>query len=217
MATFPPVRNLRIDEGLVVFDFKPSLGIIARDLDRLGLDIRSFREPLKRSVQQVMIPSFHQNFELGGRPTWPELSERTLQRHAEEGGSGRPLVKSGLLERVATQLNIWTITQNTASIRGLPPKVWYGNLHQQGYGTFGARRRATGASIQEALQQVVSEARAGQGKKAAKVVIPQREFINIQGEDYDDIEEVFSKWLQERIDRFIARGLGDRLVRLSGR
>lgn len=50
--------------------FTPSMGIMARRVDKLGLDIRSFREPLKRAIRNVVIPSIAENFAVGGRPSW---------------------------------------------------------------------------------------------------------------------------------------------------
>lgn len=125
----PPVRGLRIDIDMQ-FRFHPSVGLSARRLDRLGLDIRSMREPLKRSIQQVLAPSFRKNFEVGGRPeSWEPLSDFAVEMR----GSSEPiLVRSGLLKRTIQQLNIWTIDREKAALLDLPNKVWYGKLQQAG-------------------------------------------------------------------------------------
>lgn len=110
-------------------DFRPSPAILARDVNKFGMDIRSFREPLKRAIKEVMIPSFKQNFAQGGRPAWKPLSSVTVKLR----GSATPiLVRSGRLKRTMGQQNIWTVTREAASIRKLPQHSWYGHLHQSG-------------------------------------------------------------------------------------
>lgn len=162
-----PVRGLRIDIDLQM-RFRPSIGLMAKNVDKFGMDIRSFREPLKRSIQQVLAPSFRKNFEAGGRPDrWAPLADYTIEKR----GSSEPiLVRSGRLKRTIQQLNIWSLDREKAAITDLPANIWYGKLHQAGY-------RGTGA---------------------ATFSFPARPFVLIQDEDYDDIEEVFAQWLQER-------------------
>lgn len=166
-------RGLRVDRGLLVFDFKPSIGIVAKNVDRFGLDIRSFREPLKRSAQKVLGPSFQKNFDEGGRPqSWEPWSEATVEIRDRMGVvGGNLMVRSGKLRRVAGQLNIWTITPTAATIKNLPDSVWYGRLHQAGF------------------------------KSSAGWSFPARPFILIQTEDEDAIHKVFSDWLDERLAR----------------
>jgi phage virion morphogenesis protein len=173
-------------EGLMVFEFKPSIGIAAAQIDKLGLDIRSFREPLKRAVQKVMAPSFRKNFEAEGRPDeWPEPSSYTLDIREKAGISGDlSLDRTGLLKKTVQQLNIWTITEKNATIQKMPEKVWYGTIQQVGH---------------------PEHARSGE--------IPARQFILVQEEDMDDIEEVFVEWLTDRAARSggFKRGVGGRL------
>jgi phage gpG-like protein len=161
------VNRLRIDEGLQM-RFSPSIGISARNLDKFGMDIRSFREPLKRSIQQVLAPSFRKNFDAQGRPVkWAPLAEFTVEKR----GSSEPILdRSGLLKRTIQQLNIWSLDSEKAAITDLPQKIWYGKLHQAG----------------------------SKGTGKATFSFPERPFVLIQGEDYDAIEEVFLKWIEER-------------------
>ena len=121
--------------------FSPSLRIVAGGVDKLGVDIRSFREPLKRSIQQVMAPSFRQNFEAGGRPeSWAPLSDATYELDEKLNRPRRGiLISTGLLMRTTQQLNIWTLTRTSALIAGLPDKIWYGKIHQAGNATTPAR------------------------------------------------------------------------------
>jgi phage gpG-like protein len=172
----PPVKGLRIDEGLS-FEFKPSIGLSAKRIDKLGLDIRSFREPLKRSIQQVLAPSFKKNFRAGGRPDrWEPLAEETVKFRRYYGfNAGPPLVRSGRLMKTIQQFNIWSINETQAAITNLPEKIWYGKVQQAGL--------------------------VKGGKSAAAGNIPPRPFVLIQGEDYDAIEKVFENWFIERMER----------------
>jgi phage gpG-like protein len=155
-------------------DFDPLPIILAGKFDKLGLDIRSFREPLKRSIQQVMIPSIAKNFDSGGRPRWPALTTDTeILREANGFSKGPALIRSGLLKRAATQLNLWTITPESAYVADMSVpqagKSWYGVAQQMGYtGGYGA-------------------------------VTPPRPFLMIQEEDIPEIEEVFLIWIEERM------------------
>lgn len=161
-------------QPILVLEFKPSLEVIKKDLDALGTDIRSFKEPLTRCIKQVMIPSIRMNFDSGGRPRWAPYAASTLEFH-ENLGLSMPdslLVKSGALRRTATQLNLWTITKDQAKVNDLPQNVWYGKVHQTG-------------------------GRGGKGPSAG--VIPARPFIMFQDSDGDKIAEIFAKWLDERI------------------
>jgi phage gpG-like protein len=128
MAGFPTTQGLRT--GFTTqLEFSPSPAIIARDVNKFGMDIRSFREPLMRCIREVLIPSFQQNFAQGGRPPWQALSDVT----AELRGSATPiLIRSGRLRRTMGQQNIWTVTTEHAVIQSLPAHSWYGAIHQAG-------------------------------------------------------------------------------------
>src|SRR6478609_7078686 len=86
--------------------FQPSVGILARKVDKLNLSIRSFKEPLHDSVKKVMIPSIRKNFDAQGRPAWTPLSAATVLRR---GATGPILNRSGALRRTMGYLKIWTI------------------------------------------------------------------------------------------------------------
>jgi len=128
MAGFPDASSLRV--GMTSrMDFQPSPAIIAAGLLKMADDVSSAKEPLTKAVKEVMIPSFQQNFNQGGRPAWAPLSDVSVQLR----GSASPvLIRSGRLQRTMGQMNIWTITDQHAVIERLPEDVWYGNLHQTG-------------------------------------------------------------------------------------
>lgn len=155
--------------------------MMASDFDKLGVNVRSFREPLKRSIQQVLAPSFQHNFDVGGRPTWRPLTDDTVTRKQRLGYSPDPLVRTGLLQRVAGQLNIWEIDRESAQVNvGNLPRASYGAVHQLG-----------------------SEFIAADGFSKG---VPQRPWAVIQEEDANEVEEVFFTWIEERIDADIAAG-----------
>jgi phage gpG-like protein len=201
-------------EGLMAFEFKPSIGIGAGQIDKLGIDIRSFREPLKRVVQKVMAPSFRQNFEEEGRPDpWPEPSMETLDIRERMGyGGDMSLQRTGLLMKTIQQLNIWTITTTNATIQSLPEKIWYGNIQQEGYGGKGggvkmsSRIKASGGDAKAAFLDMHDDAvmslRSGKKVHNKNIsAIPQRQFVLVQEEDMDPIEDIFVEWLTERAVR----------------
>lgn len=165
------------------WEFDPSIGLVAKKVDKLGLDIQSFVEPLTKAIEMVLIPSFKENFAVGGRPdAWDDLSPDTVKLR---GAEGPILVRSGALEAAATSLGIWDIGATSATIRGLPGNAWYGAIHQGGYG---------GAGKSSIKQQTSSS--------AAKTYIPQRQFILFQDEDIPKIQEIFYDWLGEQVEAF---------------
>lgn len=125
---FPDIANLRV--GLTSkMEFQPSPAIIAAGLLSMADNVRSAKEPLTRAVKEVMIPSFQQNFNQGGRPAWEPLAEFTIK---ERGSSSPVLVRTGRLKNTMGRTNIWTITDQHAVIERLPQDVWYGHVHQSG-------------------------------------------------------------------------------------
>jgi phage gpG-like protein len=166
--------------------FEPSVGILARKVDKLGIDIRSFRAPLRRAIKFVMIPSIRRNFDEGGRPAWQPLAEETILRKRSE----HPLIASGSLRRVMGYINTWHIDSEKAMITDLPSRVWYGKVHQAGWGQA------------EMFRDPVTGRNVNVGDVGA---IPARPFAVVQSEDIDNIERIFDEWLAERM---IKAGLG---------
>lgn len=122
-------------------DFTRDALILAGDLqDFAQYGIRSFREPLEMSVRQVVIPSIRKNFAAEGRPAWRPLALATVVDRAKlqslgkikTGASGPILDRTGKLKKVATQLNIWSYTRESATITGIDSRVKYATYHQTG-------------------------------------------------------------------------------------
>lgn len=147
-----------------------------------------------------MTKSIRENFAAQGRPeAWPELSEATWRRRAGEGWSGGGiLLKSGALQRVASQQNIWTISATSATVRDLPQKVWYGKVHQAGMEQAGS---SSGAKVRRKGRGgiIIFEKNLSGDKGRGYVSIPQRQFLLIQDEDRDAILEIFGDWLDKKV------------------
>jgi len=171
--------------------FEPSIGIITKRLDRLGMELKDFRTPLKRAIRQVVIPSIQTNFEVGGRPTWARLEDITIRK---KKGNAAPLVRTGALQSAMADQGIWTVGRQSAFLAGLPSAVWYGRIHQAGYGGHDVQDEfgITGGHTSE--PEVIGKRNFG-----AAGSIPPRPFVMIQPEDEDRIEQVFDLWLAEQI------------------
>lgn len=203
------------------FGFEEGCALLAADIQKLGMDIRSFHEPLKRSVQQVMAPSFQENFRAAGRPEpWQEWAEITPQLkrelHGLEGGS--LLVATGLLYKTMGLLNIWNIGPTEAKITELPQNVWYGVIQNNGFGNYGSSirkhvqqtprlRKMMKTTPKMAMEEATAavDARIAAGG-ASKGNIPARPFVMFQDDDPDKIRDVFGRWFDERVNDHIARG-----------
>jgi phage gpG-like protein len=184
------------------YAFEPSIAITTGRIDKLGLDIRSFREPLHDAVTSVMTHSILANFDAQGRPAWEPLSEDTWRTRAAQGwGGGGILLKSGLLRKVSIQVNIWTISATSATIRDLPSKIWYGKVHQSGAG--GGSPKGGGVKVLAKKGAGGITKFAGKSTENARgyVNIPQRQIFIIQKEDETEIVEIFREWLEGRVKK----------------
>lgn len=186
--------------------FGPTLGITAGRINKLGLDIRSFKEPLTRAIREVMVPSIRRNFDVGGRPAWEPLAEDTLILRQSFGfGGNKILVRSGVLAGVASQINIWDVSMTSAVIRDLPNKAWYGKIHQEGYqgksmsSLIQKHGGDIGAAMEAHTQSLLgSPDLSGQSRSSPS--IPARPFLVFQDDDLQKIDDVFVLWLGERLD-----------------
>lgn len=182
--------------------FEPTLVIAAGRIDKLGVDIRSFREPLERAIKQVIIPSIGMNFDQGGRPEWEGHSAGTEEiRSRLRKPLGAVLVTTGALKRGAMQFNNWKVGRGAAVMSDLPARVWYGKVHQKGYEgkTMAARVKAAGGNAATALTVAIGDALASKSRGHVVPPIPARPFVMLQPEDEDRITEVFIEWLGERV------------------
>lgn len=164
---------------LTYLEFEPTIGITAARLNKLAGELNDFKDILQECIREVIIPSIRTNFQSGGRPPWPPLSENTVEFRAMfdmDPGKGL-LIRSGALMSTMGQATLWTVTRDFAILKDLPDSVWYGKVHQAGYGGQTSRPGLRGAAP-----------------------IPARPFVMFQPEDEDEIMERFIKWLGEKVD-----------------
>lgn len=193
---FPPNISAHKAAGMgITVEMDPSPLLLVAQFDKLGLDIRSFKVPLERSVKQVVGPSLQQNFHAQGRPTvWTELAAQTVMQKEAAGYSAvasRPLVRTQDLYQTAGDHRIWNIdgVEGFATLE-LPADVWYGKVHQEGseeggIGTLTRLKVRRTGKVVEVLHGV-------QG------FVPQRIWAIIQDQDIDAIEDIFQVWVFER-------------------
>lgn len=171
------------------YTFHMQAMVLADQVDKLAVDIRSFRTPLRRIVEQVIIPSIKTNFAEGGRPRWQPLSEGTIDNRK---GSAQPvLVRTGRLRRVATQRNMWnyfSVTDgeiNAVSFNQeqLEKRAKYGTFHQYGAMRFNAR---VGLMIG--------------GVETPRLELPARPFVQLIGSETTEAQIIMYHWLSERVD-----------------
>lgn len=218
------VGGLRFDREIEAgWQISPSLGLVAADVDRLGLDIQNMREPITRSIAQVMIPSTRKNFDVEGRPPWEPLADYTKQ---VRGNSGPILNRTGKLKRGVTTLHIWNIKDNSATVIGLPAEIAYGAVHQSGYGGMGALIAAARKKLGKKASQKAVNTLAMEMLDATLLAIekdptrprvrgggadiPQRRFLMFQEDDIDDIQQIFAEWLEDeakKVGKFEGRSV----------
>lgn len=187
------------------WEFQPAPGIVAKHIHKFGMELaRGFRTPLVTAVNEIMTRSIFRNFQAGGRPTpWEPLADYTVK---VRGTTGPILIRSGALQRAASSFEVWTITNDSASIRKLPADVWYGNLHQAGYGSVAqlARKilgsRARQADVEEMGMRIALGIVDRPPSVQSKIVIPERPFALFQQEDIEDIQDIFIDWMERRAD-----------------
>lgn len=110
-------------------EWRPALTLVASGFDTMATSIKSFKEPLSRSIREVASPSIRENFASGGRPPWTPLAEFTI----EKKGFDDVLFETGALESKAGQLNNWTIDGIAGEAALDKLSVEYGYYHQEGF------------------------------------------------------------------------------------
>lgn len=174
----------------------PSPILVAKDLQNYGNGIKSFKDPLRKAIREVMAPSFQKNFDEEGRPAWADLAEYTINEKERLGYSGKKILeRTGNLRRVVGQLNIWEIEggygkkDGRAFVKELPGAE-YGGIHQTG--SRGQIFRRLPGNVQQILRE---RSLGGRGD------IPPRPFLQFQPEDRPKIERIFENWHDERARR----------------
>lgn len=127
------------DTGGYIIDILPPAEFLIGDFAALAEDLGDYKEPLSRAVRDVVSPSIRTNFDVGGRPPWPELTQETVAIRSSAGLDAKPLVRTGALMDAASSPDIWTITNEEATVADLPEEVYYGIYQQDGTNFMPAR------------------------------------------------------------------------------
>lgn len=175
------LSDLGTELGFFQAHMIPAPAIMVERFNRMGANIKSTKEPLVRAVREVMSPSIRTNFEVGGRPKWKSLESTVIEESQafEKSGDwshkGRlPLTLTGKTKNAASAQARWNIRDGAAFFSNWPGYAYYGIFHQLGY----------------------INARTGRPVVA-------REFLMIQPQDEEAIEDIFLKWLEERVMRVV--------------
>jgi len=211
------VDLIRFDRQITAFEFTPSLGIVAKRFAALADEFDDLREPLKKSISDVMTVSILENFMSGGRPSWDPLAPTTVAKRDKLGAGSMILVRSGALADVASSEGIWSVGKTSATIKDLPDKVWYGKIHQGGMagnqfsgGNWfnkykNAARKVAGPDEDDEEvtklayklfdKRLLSHGPAPKGQSDT----PARPFVMFQEEDIDAIQIIFAEWVEEKV------------------
>jgi phage gpG-like protein len=208
---------IRFDKQITAFEFSPSIGIVAKRFAALADEFDDLREPLRKSISDVMTVSILENFMSGGRPTWEPLAPSTIAKRQKESAGSMTLVRSGALAEVASSEGVWSVGKTSATIKDLPSRVWYGKVHQGGLagnqfsgGNWFKKYEAAARKIagpdeddEEVTKlaykifdkRVISHGPAPKGQSD----IPARPFAMFQEEDIDAIQNIFAEWVEDKV------------------
>lgn len=104
------------------FTTDPHPSIWAHGLRELGHSIKSFRDPLEQSRDQVMVPSIADNFAMQGRPRpWARNRPSTIRRK----GHDTVLFETGKLYAAATAKARWEVNSDSLLYGNFPASVEY--------------------------------------------------------------------------------------------
>lgn len=115
-------------------DFTPSIAKMRGGFRALDSAMRRPREPLRDSVEQVVIPSLVRGFETGGYGEWAPLKASTIERKERQGVANPAaiLVQSGRLEKAVSYRARWSFLSDVARMDNLPQGAAYGYFHASG-------------------------------------------------------------------------------------
>lgn len=180
----------------IEISIEPAPVILVASFNKLGEDVRSFKEPLKRSVQQVLAPSIRKNFVDSGRPDpWAPLTEKTKKTKRRDGygrNANKILKRTGRLQRLASTLSIWDIDGlNGEAVLNPPSEIFYGAIHQAGFELVNIKEKVNKKTGNVSFDTSIGG-------------LPARPWALIQDEDVNEIERVFEEWINERVEANLA-------------
>jgi phage gpG-like protein len=116
----------------VEIDCMPSALLIAADFYAWANAVEDVRDPLKKAIQEVVIPSIAKNFDDEGNPPWAELTDETLAKRSWAGFAEGPILdRTGALRSAATSVEAWEFDDDVAQMT-MPGETPYGTFHQGG-------------------------------------------------------------------------------------
>jgi phage gpG-like protein len=204
--------QIQIDPGQL---FVTGIMLYAKKIDRLGMSFSSFKDPLKESLNRVIVPSIIKNFAAQGRPKWKELRKSTKQTRLRKGFPSAPILQmTGKLRREAVKKNIWEIRPLPGSqgadvlrLRAVyfGQKVPYAEFHQRGAGT----RFVPVVTIirmihQSGTTQSGTSQTAGDERDIGKM--PARPFIQLVPHEEAEIYNIFVSFMVKNVNKYWGSG-----------
>ena len=120
----------------VHWDWDPVHGpkLAATKMAALEISIRAggFRQPLQRSIREVIIPELEHQFDVGGDPSWPPLHDVTIAKKQRLGRDNGILQETMKLRKAVTAQERWRVRDDEAIFTGLPGYAYYGMYHLSG-------------------------------------------------------------------------------------
>lgn len=205
------------------FNFVRGTAIYAGQIDKLSMEFRSFKEPLKDSLHKVVIPSIHANFAAQGRPSWKALTKRTVQDRMYKGFARGPILqRTRRLKQMATRKNIWEIvplsSRSGAGADMLKMRtnyfdqlVPYGKYHQLGAMVPQTRRSnrlrieiskgLSGETDDFESSRIIDESRTELFPGGEFGVIPARPYIKLTNMEEIEIYGIFVAFMVEKVNK----------------
>ncbi len=188
--------------------FKPSIAFTTAKIDQLGMSLESFKEPITKSILEVMKPSILENFTSGGRPKWDTLSKKTIAKRMKAGTGITILMETKNMFNNVTAAGNWAMSNTTAVYTGkaLNAAAPYAKYHQSGTGGKGkkikrevfkkgdVRTIKRGGNV--SAQQILADIKNRGGNYTG---VPARPFLMFQEEDKIKIQAIFAEWLGEQV------------------
>lgn len=193
--------------------FRRGIAISAENIDRLGMEFTSFKEPLTTALNMVVVPSIFQNFASQGRPKWKALTPKTVQTRLREGYPRGPILqRSGKLKREATRKNIWVVRYNELKMMStyFDQKMPYGRYHQ--FGARNRRARAGSPTLSSTMTGSGGFSKFREGRihsvevGAAMHTLPPRPFVKLTIEEEVEVANIFMNFMQEKVNKYWGPG-----------
>lgn len=137
------------------------------------------RRPLWDFIGATMVSSIIKNFDVGGRPKWPELHTGGVSKLAKPGTSESRLRKS----------IDYVVVRGDEIIIGTMMGLKHAAIHQ-----FGSEGLPGGVIRPKVAKYLRFPLYTGDWVTVSEVKIPKRPYVVVQDEDVLDIETEASKW-----------------------